>query len=403
MWFFLHCIQSYTGRQLTNPDDVFAAFSGAIQLLELYMNTDIVFGIPTSHFDLALLWTPVGRVTRRGKRRCQQMGSVCIKDPTGTCTCPLVTDITGGQSIPTWSWAGWTGEKIDYRHESLSGCLGDVHHWLTYRTWIQWYIRDKNGILRPLWKRLQCDGSFAQQRSDVLDEWRGYRCTYEPVSDSTSSTGGRKRPRLSQLVTEGYPEVRRTSNQQYIIRARDTSYAYSPAPTIQHGAKSLSQYSSPTAVTKQDSMSHYGGNTPRDYPVHPFPVNQATGSRHLLRTPPQPPESLYRLQDCRPAKNTRVPRWDRYCRWISSDVPNEEDHDFGSITQDHPFGVITNDATRISWEDAQSYMPILQFFTWSTELHVATRESEAGVSSGLSSAICRCDIADKNGDWCGSL
>lgn len=48
-------------------------------------------------------------------------------------------------------------------------------------------------------------------------------------------------------------------------------------------------------------------------------------------------------------------------------------------------------------------MPILQFFTWSTELHVATRESEARVSSGLSSAICRCDIADKNGDWCGSL
>lgn len=232
MWFFLHCIRSYTGRQLTNPDDVFAAFSGAIQLLELYMNTDIVFGIPTSHFDLALLWTPVGRVTRRGKRRCQQMGSVCIKDPTGICTCPLVTDITGGQSIPTWSWAGWTGEKIDYRDESLSGCLGDVHHWLTYRTWIQWYIRDKNGILRPLWKRLQCDGNFAQQRSDVLDEWRGYRCTYEPISDSTTSTSGRKRPRLSQLVTGGYPEVRRTSNQQYITRARDTSYAYSPAPTI---------------------------------------------------------------------------------------------------------------------------------------------------------------------------
>jgi hypothetical protein len=50
------------------------------------------------------------------------------------------------------------------------------------------------------------------------------------------------------------------------------------------------------------------------------------------------------------------------------------------------------------------YRPILQFWTWRTELHVATREpSNETVLKNSTSGMCQCDIVDKEGDWCGSI
>jgi hypothetical protein len=50
------------------------------------------------------------------------------------------------------------------------------------------------------------------------------------------------------------------------------------------------------------------------------------------------------------------------------------------------------------------HMPILQFWTWRTELNVAIREPSADTAVNNSdSGLCQCDIVDKEGDWCGSI
>jgi hypothetical protein len=46
----------YTSRHLTDKDDVLAAFNGVSRLMERYLKTRFIFGLPISHLDLALLW-----------------------------------------------------------------------------------------------------------------------------------------------------------------------------------------------------------------------------------------------------------------------------------------------------------------------------------------------------------
>jgi hypothetical protein len=49
-------------------------------------------------------------------------------------------------------------------------------------------------------------------------------------------------------------------------------------------------------------------------------------------------------------------------------------------------------------------MPILQFKTWRTELHVTIRDGnfESSVRP-TNTGLCQCDILDKTGDWCGAI
>ncbi|KAL8405176.1 hypothetical protein RB594_009902 [Gaeumannomyces avenae] len=64
-WFYMKCVRQYTGRILTNPNDVGAAFHGASWLFSQHMRSDIIYCLPASHFDLALLWTPCSQLQRR--------------------------------------------------------------------------------------------------------------------------------------------------------------------------------------------------------------------------------------------------------------------------------------------------------------------------------------------------
>lgn len=51
----------------------------------------------------------------------------------------------------------------------LGGCISNVQHWLANHTWIQWYIRDREGNLRPLWDRQVLDEDISGEMC-----WRGY-------------------------------------------------------------------------------------------------------------------------------------------------------------------------------------------------------------------------------------
>lgn len=175
IWLYMTCVSLYTGRHLTNAEDILPAFEGVAGLMRTRMHGDLagfLYGLPPSHFDLALLWEPLSAQKRRQPSKNGRYGQVDTE-------------------LPSWSWAGWTdasndrksssagekskdpssdkGSQVKYKNETLDGCFADVHEWLIQHTWIQWFIRDSSGDLRPIWAK---QAMFEVE--DVLPRWRGY-------------------------------------------------------------------------------------------------------------------------------------------------------------------------------------------------------------------------------------
>lgn len=180
LWLYLMYIGMYTGRRLTKPRDVLAAFRGVEWLLEEHMEAPFLFGLPTSHFDLALLWSPLERVRRRQPRAPSGSGTSCVQDALGNCICKVEQESFGSATFPSWSWSGWMGDRIGYQSSMLEGCLVDVRDWLTHHTWIQWHIRDETGHLRPLWD-MRCHKLTERERTvdhgvnaKEQERWMGY-------------------------------------------------------------------------------------------------------------------------------------------------------------------------------------------------------------------------------------
>ena len=55
IWVYTDCVQLYTRRDMTKQQDVLAAFDGICNIMEKTMQAPFWFGLPTSHFDFALL------------------------------------------------------------------------------------------------------------------------------------------------------------------------------------------------------------------------------------------------------------------------------------------------------------------------------------------------------------
>ncbi|KAK2024230.1 HET-domain-containing protein [Colletotrichum zoysiae] len=148
IWVYMKCVELYTERKLTQAKDIQAAFSGMANLMEGRMRAPFIHGLPSSHFDLALLWEP----TRSSKRRVtgETRENASIPD------------------FPSWSWTGWVGE-VQYKEDTVSGILDNVSDWLDTRTWIEWWVRDGNGDLRPLWDPKESREDQSKER-----KWRGY-------------------------------------------------------------------------------------------------------------------------------------------------------------------------------------------------------------------------------------
>lgn len=67
-WFYMKCVQLYTGRYMTKPKDVLTAFQGASWLLEEGLKAPLLHGLPSSHFDLALQWILLWNLTAETKK-----------------------------------------------------------------------------------------------------------------------------------------------------------------------------------------------------------------------------------------------------------------------------------------------------------------------------------------------
>ncbi|KAF8853181.1 HET-domain-containing protein [Acephala macrosclerotiorum] len=161
MWFYMTCVELYTGRTLTRLGDILEAFNGVTRIIEERMCARFFFGLPSSHFDFALLWRP-----RSGKK-------------------PRPGNPREDQEFPSWSWSGWQecdsqkghGSAVYYPSDVLEGCLLDLHDWLLYHTWIVWYIRDSNGDLEPLWQGYT--ENYTERSQKVVERWKGYESKWD--------------------------------------------------------------------------------------------------------------------------------------------------------------------------------------------------------------------------------
>lgn len=166
LWVYTNCVPLYTARILTNRRDILAAFNGICNLMEKTMHAPFVFGLPSSHFDMALLWQPQSALERRAPKNAKERVEY------------------NGMQFPSWSWCGWSSDalsspmenKSEYKSAMVDGCLPNVQEWLMKHTWIHWYIRDGHGNLRPLWhKRKSLEDESSEER------WKGYRAGLEYV------------------------------------------------------------------------------------------------------------------------------------------------------------------------------------------------------------------------------
>jgi heterokaryon incompatibility protein (HET) len=205
---YMTCMELYTDRVLSKSKDILAAFNGMSNLIGKAMGSPLVFGLPSSHFDLSLLWQPkAGTCRRQPSIRNNQSLSKLKKEmiqmdlemdrlkrdlekdaSNDDLISRLKNDMKdlqqkiqeyedyGELRFPSWSWCGWMGSgdakpvpsQLYYNSEMLEGCLANVHQWLKEHTWIEWYIRDKHGHLRSVWSAT----SQVECQSD--SRWKGY-------------------------------------------------------------------------------------------------------------------------------------------------------------------------------------------------------------------------------------
>ena len=141
---YKYSVYLYTSRFLSNEGDILAAFSGIGKEICARLGGEPIYGLPNTHFDLALLWKPDNAPVRR------------LKD--------------GRLKFPSWSWCGWKNSRITYSDSFMQGCELNLHEWLMNHTWITWYIRDGQGNLRLVWDpKLHCENSAL-----ILNRWQGY-------------------------------------------------------------------------------------------------------------------------------------------------------------------------------------------------------------------------------------
>lgn len=141
----------YTSRDLGRPQDILAAFNGIGNVICKSLGGDSVFGLPSSHFDYALLWESTDAPRRRMR-------------PSAGASPPPESE------FPSWSWCGWTDTRMEFKGHMVYGCKENLHEWLMEHTWINWYIRDDSGSLRVVW-----DGVVHSHVNEkAARRWQGY-------------------------------------------------------------------------------------------------------------------------------------------------------------------------------------------------------------------------------------
>lgn len=395
-WFYTKCVSLYTSRELTRSGDVLAAFEGICSLIQDRLRAPFIFGLPTSHLDLALLWQPRSSLGRR----------IVSGD-----------DKWRDLEFPSWAWCGWTGAQMDYQAEMVDGCLDNVHEWLVNHTWICWYIRDGHGNLRPLWNK---DRSEEDRSTET--RWKGYRARKHVVTDeysdfddedvylgdnyNTLNLSGKERwlrDKHHESISGGW-----ALHQERVLegeRERSTKELFKTAMREVEESKReeierIKERRAEELKAREDFERHKENEEGRAS----FSYRESGDEeRIIVRRRPQKlsPEEERRLRYRRNQEygdNSRddYDDWGR-AHWIELD--GKPQGMFSQTTPENPYRVLHADFTAEPHREFPD-QPLLQFWTWQTSLHTLLAEdSDKNVGEGL----CRCDIADAAGDWCGSI
>jgi len=243
-WFYMKSVPLYTGRRLSKSGDILAAFEGVSWLLEQHLNALLLYELPTSHFDLAPPWMPLGVLScRRARNPNQSQYSEDYRFNLETSN-NLDDDDFGAKELPRWSLYGWVNGKMEYTAEMIDSCSQNAHEWLEHHTWIQWHIRDYKGHLRPLWNRKK---RYEDLSSDI--RWKGYAglpklpppggdlAASKPRSsggeESTRKESGKSKPTMNRRVVclrtmRQLPRTHIMEAKQIVDRVRDSTESQTP-------------------------------------------------------------------------------------------------------------------------------------------------------------------------------
>ncbi|KAH7029839.1 heterokaryon incompatibility protein-domain-containing protein [Microdochium trichocladiopsis] len=489
-WFYMKCVPLYTSRNLTKARDILTAFQGTSWLLQQRLGAPLFYGLPTSHFDLALLWMPSRQLERRGRDRTSPRHRTaavpCTQDEMGNCSCDANKSGSDGEDFPSWSWSGWIGGNADYPQSMIDGCVANPQEWLKHHTWIQWYIRDYEGNLRPLW-----DKRVLREDQSTETRWRGYagKQPSEDAQHASHSTPRQSGPTGSR-ADRAYTPEREAVYRSYASknpRPRRSPPSHPPRHIRQRSdsrkGKSWSRQAN-TAYVSKVPAGYYNGDANDDELDEEGPLYSRTRSDGDSK-------SYRQVSSIEPRRGNRKARvsWEDNSdyedheldvddddkgwssqygeEWVGEtssdgdDVDDDDDDDAGSahsdsadeggffrittkrrtdrrsdednfgrpvrasekglnatnftsIIPDTPFSIIRGPFPKTNKDHQIRAMPILQFWTWRTELLVASRPPSPRHNSALQSPVpgtpddapgklSRHDIVDKAGDWCGSI
>ncbi|KAF2141614.1 uncharacterized protein K452DRAFT_333354 [Aplosporella prunicola CBS 121167] len=418
IWFYMSCIPLYSSRNLSSPDDVIAAFNGVSNRIEEALNSPMIFALPSSHFDLAMLWVPLQASKRRGSN----------------------------SEFPSWSWCGWEGATIDYLTNSMiDDCLGDIRHWLECHTWIRWYIRDGRGRLRPVW-----DSNLAlrDRRSNL--KWQGYKSEREPrvtiirYSPDDQVNTNENRHSYGPEKISSYPHTYEGSDgdgrrearvydrgehrvlveREHRTRERGATFANDPIMVSQVRGRSSDSFSTSTSrgeqvhhalnpVSIRDTApgARNSYSRPEERYSHREHVRRSSMAPPPPRPRPSPPppmplgEDRFLPRDAyqQNPENTSVPDIDHtdhrnsrdlYSRCTPSHVP-DKDNRFSRTIPESPYTVNMAEFTPEK-ETEYPESPILQFWTHSAIFRLCpqTLDYRDSPNNGLH----RFNVADASGD-----
>ncbi|KAL7928733.1 heterokaryon incompatibility domain-containing protein [Trichoderma chlorosporum] len=358
LWFYTNCVTLYTKRELYEPFDILAAFNGMCKLIEGTLRSPFIFGLPTSHFDFALLWQPIGK-------------SSLLKRPASK------DEKYKNMKFPSWSWCGWKSEGVVYSRPMIKGCLADVRAWLRDHTWIDWHIRDGYGTPQRIW-----DKAWAEEDQSTQERWRGYGGGYSNSNTNVYYNAGDKHEtsRDSDIILPR--PIREPRSKKYRPRSLHNREALNRLSTVRsHGDQEYRRAA--TYDGREIPTSRYY-DTERGSEVDPF-------GRPLAESARARANGLAKIY-------------------------------FELTLPEYPFHVPAAESQRRT----TSYMefpdlPILQFFTWSCDLRIATAETNDAIelekneltngvllqadtqSSSSEEFPIRCYIIDQRGDRCGSI
>ncbi|KAI0526516.1 heterokaryon incompatibility protein-domain-containing protein [Xylaria bambusicola] len=426
VWVYMRSVELYTERKLTKPKDILAAFSGVSNVLKGRMRAPFIHGLPSSHFDLALLWEPIREIERRVIEESAEKRSYSIPD------------------FPSWSWAGWVG-PVAFKDSIVGGLLGNVSEWIDAHTWIEWWIRDAHGDLRPLW-----DTRKSRMDRSTDSRWRGYR-----RSGTRADKLGRASPRNNDRYqpegehpfeaqngdeVEPFLEYAREPDQD---RDLDVSGRFSESDSIEGSTehsqddyqRRRSRSPSPPRhsdeVWRSDRRPGAANDAVVRFQEQTTPVNddaddnsevninirnRAAPRQEYLRHSPPPPVRSRSFRE----PSTRTPYNADYS---SRPIPPTGDsgfydmvfgnrgEEFSITLRDYPYRVVTAPYTSKLESFEFPLLPILQFRTWHTLLYVKAAiafsaekyEKTENQSEDMGSGQARCHIADDAGDWVGSI